>query len=160
MLIDKKEYMKRVINCLYEVLDIAYYDIKQAEDIVERAKVLLSEDKITDVHLLNSHYAYVVTLLNAVNEWDTVEDRLDSTIKEVLDKTYLDREAMIIENEIKKVLVNEFNKTEKAAKELVEKANVRKEIDGYSLLLHFSPLDWALSILTRNNEVEALSKVM
>lgn len=157
---DKEDFIKKVIAGTYEVLDLAKYDIKIAEEVVERVKIFLSEDRITDVDLINSHYAYVSILLNAVEEWETVEENLEPIIKEILDKTYLDREAMIIENEIIKVLVNDFDKDKKTATKLVEKVNVRKEIDGYSLLLHFSPLDWALSILTRNNEVEALSKVM
>ncbi len=157
---DKEEFINKVIAGVYEVLDLANYDTEKTKEIIKKVKCFLSEDRITDVDLLNSHYAYVGILLNAVEEWDTVVENLDSTINEVLDKTYLDREAMIIENEIIKVLVDDFDKDEKTATELVEKVNVRREIDGFSLLLHFSPMDWALSILTRNKDLEALSKVM
>ena len=158
MSINKQEYIKNIKLGIYEVLDIAGYGLKDANEIVEKAKVFLIEDRITEIDLLISHYAHVVTLLNAVNEWDTVVESIDSTIKEVLDKTYLDREAVIIENEIIKILVDDFDKDEKTAIEIVDKVDIRKQIDGYSLLLHFCPMDWALSILTKNKDIEALSK--
>ncbi len=157
---EKQEFIKKVIDGTYEVLDIANYDIKKSEEVVEKVKGFLSEDRISKIDLLNSHYAYVRILLNAVEEWDTVVETLDSIIKEVLDKTYLDREAMIIENEIVKVLVDEFGKDEKAATDLVKNEDIRYEIDGFSLLMHYSPMDWALSILIRNEDIEALSRLI
>lgn len=158
MNLDKNEYIQRVIAGTYEVLDLADYDIEKSVEVVDKVKGFLSEERISEVDLLNSHYAYVSSLLSAVEEWDIVIENLDSTIKEVLDKTYLDREAMIIQNEIIKVLVNEFDKDEKIAKELVNKENIRKQIDGYSMSIHFSSMDWALRILTRNKDIEALEK--
>lgn len=93
----KKEYMKRVVDGLYEVLDLANYDIKQADEIVEKAKKYLIEDRLTEIDLVNSQYAYVFNLLNAVEEWETVENNLDNLIREAIEKAYLDRESMIKE---------------------------------------------------------------
>lgn len=159
MNLNKQEYKKNIYLGIYEVLDLTGYDLKDAEEVVEKIKVFLEGYEFSDEDLLNSHYAHVVIFLGAVNEWEIVEEKLDKLIKEVLDKAYLDREARIIENEIIKELVQNFNKDKKAATELVKAEDIRKQIDGYSLLLHFSAMDWAICILTKNKDFEALSKM-
>lgn len=160
MYLNKQEYKKNIYLGIYEVLDLAGYDLKDADEIVERIKGFLDGYEFSDKDLLNSHYAHVVILLGAVNEWEIVEDKLDKLIKEVLDKAYLDREARIIENEIIKELVQNFNKDKKAATELVKAEDIRKQIDGYSLLLHFSAMDWALCILTKNKDLEVVEQYL
>lgn len=161
MVIDREEFQKRIVEGVYEVLDIAKYDFGKIDEVVEKIKLLLEKEyKIQDTDLLDSHYAHARILLNIADEWDNVEENLDLIIKEVLDKTYLDRESRLIEEGVIRILIEDFKKEEKTATELVLKEDIRKQIDDFSSLLHYTSMDWAISILTANEEYEIVEEYL
>lgn len=110
MNLDKEQYIKNIIKGVYEVLYLANYSIKKTEEVVEKVKTVIVEDFDTmEIDLSDSHYAYVVMLLYIIDEWVTVDKNLDKTIKDALDKAYMNREVNIIEKEIISVLIEDFN---------------------------------------------------
>ncbi len=86
----KDEYIKNIILGIYEVLDIAGYDLKDADEIVGKIKGLLDGYKFLEDNLTSSHYAYVVLFLKQIDEWGKVEGNLNNTIREVLKTVGLD----------------------------------------------------------------------
>ncbi|MGJ7035434.1 hypothetical protein [Anoxybacillus eryuanensis] len=57
-------------------------------------------------------------------------------------------------------LVEEFGKSEIEAKELIQKSDVVRSLMIDPMGFHESPYNWALSILTDANDVEALEKYL
>lgn len=57
---------------------------------------------------------------------------------------------------IKRDLIANFNKTKEEAEQLIEESNVYDSILNDPLGLHDSSLEWALKILTKVNDIEAL----
>ncbi|MEN1967823.1 hypothetical protein WMZ97_07035 [Lentibacillus sp. N15] len=69
-------------------------------------------------------------------------------------------EIDLIINRIAHELVNEFGKSQYEAMELIKKSGVEKSLIRDRMGFHESPYNWALSILTDNDDFEALEKYL
>jgi UDP-N-acetylglucosamine transferase subunit ALG13 len=70
----------------------------------------------------------------------------------------LRKEIDLMINHIIRELIVEFGKSKTDAIRLLEKSKVEKSLVTDPMGFHESPYNWALSILTDNNDVEALEK--
>lgn len=75
--------------------------------------------------------------------------------------------SMIIQKEIEimvqhiiRELIVEFGKCEAEAKELIQKSDVVRSLMRDPIGFHEPPYNWALSILTDTNDIEALEKYL
>ncbi len=68
------------------------------------------------------------------------------------------KEIDLMINHIISELVVEFGKDEKEAIQLIKKSKVDKSLKNEPVGFHESPYNWALSILTENDDFEALEK--
>jgi hypothetical protein len=72
--------------------------------------------------------------------------------------TDIQREASLLVNLIMRELILEFDKTEEESLFLIRNSNVYESILKEPIGLHDSPHQWALIVLTHNNDVDALEK--
>lgn len=70
------------------------------------------------------------------------------------------KDIQLMVNHIVRELIVEFGKDEKEALQLVRNAGVDKSLTEHPIGFHETPDDWALSILTDNNDVETLEKYL
>lgn len=70
------------------------------------------------------------------------------------------KEAKLLENLTKQVLIKDFEKSEVDAEKIVKDFNIKWYILMHPILLHDSPYEWALRLLTRNKDIAALEKAM
>jgi hypothetical protein len=70
----------------------------------------------------------------------------------------LQKEIDLMINHIIRELIVEFGKSKTEAIHLVKKSGVEKSLIKDPMGFHESPYNWALSILTDNDDVEALEK--
>jgi len=70
------------------------------------------------------------------------------------------KEIEIMVQHIIRELIVEFEKCETEAKELIKKSGVVRSLMIDPMGFHESPYNWALSILTDANDVEALEKYL
>ncbi|MCG1027072.1 hypothetical protein [Virgibacillus halodenitrificans] len=59
---------------------------------------------------------------------------------------------------ISKELMSEFGKSKEEAMKMIQESEVEKSLVKDKLGFHESPYNWAISILTDQNDVEALEK--
>lgn len=67
-------------------------------------------------------------------------------------------DAALLVTLIMRELILEFDKTETAAMQLISNSNVYDSILKEPIGLHDSPYQWALIVLTDNDEIETLEK--
>lgn len=70
----------------------------------------------------------------------------------------LQAEVKLMTRHIAKELIEEFGKSRAEAMNLIKASKVEQSLINDRLGFHESPYHWAISILTENNEVEALEK--
>lgn len=72
--------------------------------------------------------------------------------------TKLRNEIDLMVQHISKELINEFGKSKEESMKLIQETEVEKSLIEDKLGFHESPYNWAISILTDQNDVEALEK--
>ncbi|WP_106496285.1 hypothetical protein [Lentibacillus sp. Marseille-P4043] len=72
--------------------------------------------------------------------------------------TELRNEIDLMVQHISKELINEFGKSKEEAMEIIKESEVEESLVKDKLGFHESPYNWAISILTDQNDVEALQK--
>jgi UDP-N-acetylglucosamine transferase subunit ALG13 len=70
----------------------------------------------------------------------------------------LQKEIHLMVNHIIRELIVEFGKSKAEAMYLVKRTDVEKSLMKDPMGFHESPYNWALSVLTDNDDVEALEK--
>ncbi|WP_100402766.1 hypothetical protein [Bacillus sp. FJAT-42315] len=68
----------------------------------------------------------------------------------------IQKETTILTSLIARELVAIFGKSQKEANELIVKYDVKDTLLQHPVLLHDSPNNWALTLLTKDNDLEAI----
>ncbi len=74
--------------------------------------------------------------------------------------TELRNEIDLMIQYISKELINEFGKTKAQAIKMIKASGVEKSLIKDEMGFHDSPYNWAVSILTEQNDYEALEKYL
>ncbi|MGY0691385.1 hypothetical protein ACW2QC_01175 [Virgibacillus sp. FSP13] len=78
----------------------------------------------------------------------------------MLNGSEIRNEINLIINRITYELINEFGKSQDEAMDLIKRSKVEKSLIEDGMGFHESPYNWAISVLTDQNDYEALEKYL